>query len=189
MICFVVVGIIPFATFYYEGSGVDGPDKGRFCTALVYEMVVVFSFIVVLVPLYFTSGETSIPVTDYQYDLLDITENTYTDTINKTPYQFIDLTVPLPEFNNVNKKTDQFVIYSVTFPVYLIALAGWIGWWLFSVFAGVGLAALPFDYILAYIYRPRLLPPDEFAQRELELQERTNDLLGILVYFIILLDT
>jgi len=183
MICFVVVGLVPFATFYYEGASVDGLDKNRFSTALVYECVVLFSFITVLLPAYFLTGSTSIPVKDYQYDIQDLPAYSYSDITGKSPYEFIDSTVPTSVFDISNLQSNIYVVYYVPFPVYLIALMGWIGWWFFSVFAGVGISSLPFDYILAYIYRPTILPPDEFAQREIELQERTNDLLGMCVFF------
>ena len=48
-------------------------------------------------------------------------------------------------------------------------------------FVGVGLAALPFDLILAFIYRPTVLAPDELHNRETEAQDRTNELIEITV--------
>ena len=51
------------------------------------------------------------------------------------------------------------------------------GWWLFAIFCGVGLCALPFDFITMYIYRPRPLAPDEVVNIELELSERTQSIL------------
>lgn len=41
------------------------------------------------------------------------------------------------------------------------------------------MASLPFDLIIDFIYRPRILPPDVLANKELELQERSKDILEI----------
>jgi LMBR1 domain-containing protein 1 len=179
MICFVVIGLVPFATFYYEGTGANGPDQCRFLTALIYESVVTFAFLIILLPLFFTSASTSIPVTEYTYELSAVTVNEYTNPEGRSPYDFISLQLPQSDFDISNSKSIDAITYSVSFPVYLIGLAGWIGWFLFSVFLGVGLTSMPFDFILSFIYRPRQLPPDEFAQKEIEIQERTNDILEI----------
>lgn len=46
---------------------------------------------------------------------------------------------------------------TVSFPVYLMCLISFVGWFLFILFAGVGLAALPLDLIMDFRYRPKSL--------------------------------
>ena len=46
---------------------------------------------------------------------------------------------------------------TVSFPIYLLALMSFIGWFLFVLFAGVGLSALPIDLILEWKNRPILV--------------------------------
>lgn len=181
MVWFIIICLVPFTTFYYDSASVDGINKGRFKTALYYDLVVVIAFLVIILPLYYTFPDTNIPVSTYDTDVLELVKYTYTST-SGTPYDFIQLELPASAFSNLLKSTiTSYVSFSVTFPLYLIGICGWVGWWLFSVFVGVGLVALPFDLILAYIYRPRVLAPDVLGQKELELQERTNELLDIAV--------
>jgi LMBR1 domain-containing protein 1 len=62
-----------------------------------------------------------------------------------------------------------------TFPVYVMALGAVAGWFLFIVFAGVGVVALPVDLIKAFIYRPRsILPKSEFLKQAREISVRSK---------------
>ena len=52
--------------------------------------------------------------------------------------------------------TETNVELSVTVPVYIIALIAFVGWFLFTIFVGVGLVALPYDMIRDYARRPQV---------------------------------
>lgn len=74
---------------------------------------------------------------------------------------------------------DSTVSLKVTFPVYVMAMEGFVGWFFFVIFAGVGLSALPVDLICAFIYRPRHMDAVEFAEAQLSVRQRVNDLIEI----------
>ncbi|GMI32230.1 hypothetical protein TeGR_g10311, partial [Tetraparma gracilis] len=67
----------------------------------------------------------------------------------------------------------------VTFPVYVMAMMGFVGWFFFVIFAGVGLSALPVDLICAFVYRPRHMDAIEFAEAQLSVRTRVNELIEI----------
>jgi LMBR1 domain-containing protein 1 len=48
------------------------------------------------------------------------------------------------------------VEYEVSFPIYCMAFLSFVGWFLFAIFGGVGLSALPIDLIRDFMYRPRM---------------------------------
>jgi len=50
---------------------------------------------------------------------------------------------------------------SVTFVVYVMCFTSFIGNWLFVLFAGVGLFALPLDLVLEFVNRPVLRKSSE----------------------------
>ncbi len=179
MICFVVVVFIPFAIFYYETDGTDLRDetikKSRFWPALAQEFVVAFSFLILLLALYFTQSYTLIPVEEQVHELSALQMHTYTKTTDN-PYDFLSLTFGTPNATSITNTT---ILIPVSFPVFLVGLFGWGGWWAFSLFLGVGLTATPFDLICEFIWRPVLLAPDVLANTELELQERTREILEI----------
>lgn len=58
----------------------------------------------------------------------------------------------------------------VTFAVYVTALTGWVGWFFFAIFGGVGLAVLPIDLIAEFIWRPRYMDAVEYAEHQVRRQ-------------------
>lgn len=81
--------------------------------------------------------------------------------------------------SQVESITSTNVQLLVTFPTYIIALMGWVGWFLFCLFGGIGLAALPLDLIRDFIYRPKHLNAVETAERMRDLQKRTEELIDV----------
>lgn len=62
----------------------------------------------------------------------------------------------------VNRSTDgsvdrseAFLEIEVSFPVYVLALLSFMGWFCFVIFGGCGMIALPIDLILGYMHRPK----------------------------------
>jgi LMBR1 domain-containing protein 1 len=66
-----------------------------------------------------------------------------------------------------------------SFSVYVAALTGWIGWFVFVIFGGIGMASLPSDLLIKYLNRPVLKTPKEIEATKTELQQRTKELIKI----------
>jgi LMBR1 domain-containing protein 1 len=185
MICFTVIALVPFAIFYYEEDATDLRDvtikKNRWLPALCYTSVFVFAFLILVLSLYFTVNKTEIPVEEYIYPL-NITESySYSRPPGvDSPYAFLQLTLP-NEFNGGKNITmiESTVDMPVGFVVYSMGLLTWIGSWLFATFLGTGLASAPIQFIIAFIYRPKLMTLDVLGATELELQERSNEILEV----------
>ncbi|RYH21595.1 hypothetical protein EON65_20435 [archaeon] len=193
MICFSVVCFIPLAMFYYEADSFDlnnaNKKKTRLIPALMQESVVIVFFLVLLLALYYTKSYTALPVDEYKIDYtVGVTSTSnittsglsrllnYTRLPGQSPYEFVDLNIPLPQ--NVTA-TEALVVMPAPFSVYLIGLFSWLAWWMFTFFVGVGFACTPVDFIAAYVFRPRVMAPDAMANKELELQDKTSDLIEI----------
>lgn len=52
------------------------------------------------------------------------------------------------------------------------------GWFIFVLFGGIGLIALPLDLILDYFYRPRPRSAAEIAERKIMLRRKCEELLS-----------
>mmetsp|Transcript_9110 Transcript_9110/g.13586 ORF Transcript_9110/g.13586 Transcript_9110/m.13586 type:complete len:285 (+) Transcript_9110:42-896(+) len=181
MIYFTVIVLIPFATFYYESDSIDIMDpslqKSRFWPAVMQESVLVVFFLIILLALFFTNqGTTNLPVTNFNFalDELSVEEYTFSESTRSNGV-FLSplLTLSNSQSNSLSSlatSNTDYISYPVTFPVYLIGLFGWLGWWFFALFAGVGLTTLPFDLTCEYFWRPHVLAPDELANMEVELQ-------------------
>ena len=55
---------------------------------------------------------------------------------------------------------------SVSFPVYLVCLIAFVGWVLFIIFAGVGLTAIPLDFICQFRNRPRRMSRESLTREK-----------------------
>lgn len=192
MVAFVVVVLIPFAIFYYGLEEFDlfeettkATERKRkmtqFFKAAAYEMVLVVTFFGMMIALYFTSDQTHVPVTQISATFEDLPVIKYVTTAGTSPYEYIPQVLTPAEFalSGTAQLSATTVSYSLNFAIYCTALFGWIGFWIFSFFAGAGLTALPLDLILAFAWRPQRLSPDQLSRCESEMQERTNELLEV----------
>lgn len=68
---------------------------------------------------------------------------------------------------------------AVTFPVYVVALTSFVGWFLFAIFGGIGLTALPLDLLIGYKDRPIPLNSEQIAELKMSLQNRSKELVEI----------
>eukprot|EP01038_Epipyxis_sp_PR26KG_P011034 gene11034-14816_t len=192
IISFVLVCLIPFATLYYEEGFVDLPSNSnekkpsRFWPALWKDLILILFFIIMIIALYFTkNGITNIPVTTKSFDAKYISSLTYDRSTSSNPYIVFPQDLSAADFDDITFEVihDNTISYQVDFIVYLIAYFSWIGWWSFSAFVGVGLVSLPSDLIIQFVNRPHMLPPDRLAARELDLQDRSNDLMEVVTLF------
>jgi len=62
------------------------------------------------------------------------------------------------------------------FAVYLICLLSFVGWWVFLLFLGVGLSAVPMDLINEFRGRPKKISKDEFSRRRTKLLQHVQAL-------------
>lgn len=65
----------------------------------------------------------------------------------------------------------------ISFTVYMIAIASFVGWLLFTLFGGVGLAALPLDLILGFLNRPRPISNAQYLEMKKLIGEQAAGLL------------
>jgi len=56
---------------------------------------------------------------------------------------------------------------------------GWVGWFFFSIFAGIGFIAFPIDLIMAFKHRPKKMSAKTYASQKTRLLNRADELLRI----------
>jgi hypothetical protein len=67
-------------------------------------------------------------------------------------------------------RTVQAVRLNITFGLYLMALMSFIGWFLFAIFAGLGIPGIPIDMVRGFANRPQRLDRGQIAALELSIQ-------------------
>ena len=139
-------------------------------------------------------AETNIPVKEY-------TSPDISDMRDGGPAGGAPLTYIIPAYNTINatfqtsdlkemnaadehwqqklKDSSHTLTLAVSASTFYGGLMAWVGWFLFCLFGGIGLAALPLDLILTYKNRPRHMDAKEFAEAQQSLRERVNELVEV----------
>jgi len=131
--------LIPFAMFMYE----DDEDKGkanRCMTAICYSVMTFAIIAAILFISFIFLRKADIPLNVY-------TQSISSDTLELSTKSSVSVS------NDINKTVEVSEI-SVSFPIYCMAIMAFVGWFLFAIFGGVGLSALPIDLIKDFYYRP-----------------------------------
>ena len=188
---FWVIVLIPMCTFYYEaddgmlmvGTSVGAKPNSRIMEAIKYEMFVVVIFGLIFAISYLFLNETAIPVREVvgvNYSAVP----TYTITPTGTSFT-ASLLAPMgtqdtevlkknyvnPTLGTINLNVDPAVFYA--------GLMAWMGWFVFAIFGGIGMAAMPLDLILGFTDRPRHMDSVEFAESQVILRDRVNELVNV----------
>ncbi|CAG9321253.1 unnamed protein product [Blepharisma stoltei] len=151
----LVFALLPFAMFYYESD-----DEKPVCDRICFTMKMMFFLLVIEILitalLYVYISYTKIPVTTYICEWPTSSDFQATCDQGSTDLEF-----------------------NVTFPIFAMGMMSWLGWWLVVLFGGVGLSAIPLDFINKFRFRPQRLTPGELASKERLLRARTKELLEI----------
>lgn len=151
--------LYPIITGIYESD----PDwsfcdkfKHTFCCFLC-TLVVVLAIALIL---FFTIGKAQVPV-DRIYCSIVNTQASSSSTLSK---------------NNCSVKKNVKIEIDISFIIYLIAVMSFISWFIFAVFGGIGLAAIPLDFFYDFRTRPKHLKRIEIDQRRTDLLKNIEDL-------------
>jgi LMBR1 domain-containing protein 1 len=167
-IAFFLLVLIPFAIFYYEADDGEGNRKeNAACAAFKMEIMTLICVLIVLLIMFKYMRETDVGVTE-----ISQLSSTITDLTDGNMLAAIAQAKTL-------SSTEEHIYMNVTFPVYLVALIGFVGWFFFSLFGGIGMVAMPMDLILAFVRRPKFMPADVYAEQKLQIQSRTAELIEI----------
>lgn len=200
--------LIPFSTFYYEaddgmlmaGTSVapNAVRQSKLKQACCWQLAVL-----IIVGVFFTLGyllasEAEVPVTEYTGQTLSNAlvigadrrgvKFTTSPGVNATngkplpfsPSQLSNMTANDADYTAtlVNQGVQKLTL-QVSTSTFAAAFMAWLGWFLFALFGGIGMSAMPLDLLLAYKNRPRHMDAVEFAEAQTSLRERVNELVDI----------
>lgn len=184
--------LIPFSIFFYEaddgmlmaGTSVGAKPNSRIKEAIKYELFVIVIFGLIFALTYLFLNETAIPVREVTAPSFDagpeytITPNAEGGFTSSQLALMSEEDVMLLERNSANPEL-QTVALTVNPAVFYAGLMAWLGWFLFALFGAIGMAAMPLDLILAFVYRPRHMDAVEFAEAQMSLRDRVNELVSV----------
>jgi len=170
IICFILTAVfaivvIPFMMFYYEGfDDSQNSSKQQYMYAVKWSIPTSVIIIGVIVLLWFLFGTITIERKEVSSSIISSTEFDYSENFcEKTNSCYIEKIVE----NDVK----------VSVFMYIIAIVSFIGWFLFSVFGGVGLITLPSDLIDSFKNRPRPIGKDKYLKMKNEIGIKSQTLM------------
>ncbi|CEL97760.1 unnamed protein product [Vitrella brassicaformis CCMP3155] len=154
---FVTV-FLPFATFYYEADTDQRVTKCKPWQSALFYMGFTIVIVAAIVGISFALlSKASIPVKSIECDRAVAADSSEAPSV-------------------CSKAKDAVLEVNVSFEIYLIGIMCFVGWFLFALFGGIGLTAIPLDLILSYIDRPTAMDLSKFSARKKLLGEKATNL-------------
>ena len=155
----MVLFIIPALTYYYEAD----PDwscfekiKYSFC----FFLVTVFVVMAILLVTYGFLSTAEVPITAISCSLVNMQSS------QSTSFNISDNCYSSSATMNIE----------VSFPIYVIGFMSFISWFLFVIFGGIGLPALPLDFIYDFCTRPKKLSKSDMDKLKNGIAERAKSI-------------
>ena len=182
--------LIPFMTFYYEaddgtlmaGTSIGSQPRSRLCEAVKYEIAVIIIFGALFAVGYLLLGDAEIPIQAYEGPIpsfdrtIDTGGNFTFQSAFLQPMDSDDQTYSISVTSSINYETKTI---PVNIPTFFAGFMSFFGWFFFALFGGIGMASAPLDLLLAFIHRPRHMDPSEFADAQIIIRNRVNELVTI----------
>jgi LMBR1 domain-containing protein 1 len=166
LVAIMAVGVVPFLIFFYEAEDPESRNY-QWWTACKYEALTVGVCVAFVLLGWLLWGYAEVPVVDYTYNgmLLDAAK---------------EAICPAEECPDVSiGRIHQVLKVSVTPVTWIMALIAFVGWFLFVLFGGIGMAALPMDLLVDFNQRPVGIDLQEYAKQKMALNQRALQLLDI----------
>lgn len=184
--------LIPFLTFYYEaddgtlmaGTAIGAKQSSRLREALCYESFIIVIFGAIFVVGYLLAGESAVPVKTYPISISDGGNFTFANESNSSGFSLNKLenltdseksAAAIGASNSVSRELN----FNVTIPTFFAGIMSFIGWFFFAIFGGIGISAVPLDLVMSFVNRPKIMSPAEFADAQLSIRQKTNELVDI----------
>jgi len=182
--------LIPFMTFFYEaddgllmaGTSVGGQANSRVAEALKYQAGVIVILGIIFGVMFHQLAESDIPVAEYTGGVDGVvvalanppTSTFSTASLGETYSADVDY------YTRADATVrDQIIRVAVPLPTFFASALSFFGWFVFAVFGGIGITALPLELILAFVHRPRHMDAVEFAEAQVNIRERVNELVDL----------
>ncbi|KAI9099418.1 LMBR1-like membrane protein-domain-containing protein [Phlyctochytrium arcticum] len=172
VLCLIVV---PFTVFFYEGSDEEEEGDKRsspsaFAYAIKWTVPLLFFMAGLIFVLYWFLGYADVKATQLTGVLVPGEDYTLNSTITYCASTIDPLDATFTQCQS--RKGTLHV--SVSPLVYIIAIVSFVGWVLFSIFGGVGLIALPVDWVSQFLHRQKPITATEYAAGKKEIGQHAQ---------------
>jgi LMBR1 domain-containing protein 1 len=180
--------LIPFMTFYYEaddgmlmaGTSIETNSNSRICEAVKYETAVIVIFGAIFATCFLLFGDSYVPVREYEGTYISVARTTDVGEPFTTSLLGDMDGSDLAYLRGVEANaTMTDIVIPVSISSFFAGFMAFLGWIFFAVFGGIGMASLPLDLLLTFTRRPRHMDAVEFAEAQVNIRERVNELVDV----------
>jgi LMBR1 domain-containing protein 1 len=178
---FVVVGVIvfvvfliPFAISYYQAYDVDldGNEtltcSDKICRAFKWQVISFIILAPIMFIMYAFLNKTAIPLYENTKKMVD--------TFEFNEYTMGKAAVVGENWKGIDEYERKDLRMATSFPIYVIAAFSFLGSVFFVMYAGIGLIAIPMDFILGWKFRPQPMEEKNFIKYKIELGKQAKEL-------------
>lgn len=177
LVSLYLVLLLPFSIFFYESE--DDPRISRqkpWKRALVYSILTLVICAIIVGLLYIFLRTTTVSVTHIECANWGLPSKSIPPSTVLSSGEFDAINNACAAITLNPTATTQNKPITIGFSTYLIGLMGFVGWWFFVLFGGIGLTALPLDLILAFVDRPTPIDLSLYGDRKRFLGEKARAL-------------
>ncbi len=157
---FILV-IIPALTYYYE-SDPEWTLWEKLKYSFWYLLATIFVVLIILLVSYAFLSTAEIPLTTVNCSIANVQVSSFF------------------QVTTANCTTDATTLnIDVSFPIYVIGFMSFISWFLFVIFGGIGLPALPLDFIYDFCTRPIKMSSSEVEKLKNNIADRASGIKAI----------
>lgn len=158
-----LVFIIPSLTYYYEADS-EWTCWQKIKYSFCYLFATIIVTIAILIITYVLLSKAEIPITTVNCPISNLQKSDTNDEIKFT--------------NCIRNETTMTI--DVSFPIFVIGLMSFISWFLFVIFGGIGLAALPLDFFYDFCTRPKKISASELKYLKEKTARRAKEIEKVL---------
>ena len=150
--------VSPISSSYYEADD-SWSCKEKICHSFCWFFIYFAFFLIITIILYASLGKADIPINRVQCYYMISVESSFSDIT----------------FTSCETNSDSLRI-KVNIIIYAIAVLLFVSWFLFALFGGIGLAAVPIDLFCSFKNRPKHMRSSEVERRKQVLLKNVEDL-------------
>ena len=195
----LVVLVMPFFIFYYESDdeGMEVAEKAEDCmsalrlhavackrnllSACCYTSIIAILGIALFLILYNFIAFTQIP---YKLQTASVATTAFQPV--GTPYIVantaggcpLGAVCPCGAYRGCTPINSTLVM-NVTVVVFMASLMCFLGWFIFSIYVGIGFVAMPIDLVYSFINRPKMLSASDARNQKRVLMNKSKDLIAM----------
>lgn len=167
-VAIMVIIVVPFTVFYYEAdSGEMNMKEKLWWTACKYLTVTLVISVGLLVVGFAFLRTTYIPISTIAVDVTTVAFQPVTTQTSVFSFCGVEAGCTI---------TSEVLNFDVTFVIYMASLLSFAGWFLFVVYAAIGIVAMPMDFLHGFTHRRKLLSSANVARYKVQLRERAERL-------------